>query len=113
MTIAEIEARVKEIDEQLAICDKATPGPWETGGGCVLQEAFPADIITEALHSSDLVDGDYQQGNIDFIAAAREGWPQALRNERAALFALLEVEFCYNCRNEGGDDHKRRRCGSY
>ena len=58
----------EELDEQLAICDAATPGPW------------PHEELTEW-------EGPIPDKCIRFIAAARTGYPAALSDlkaERAA-----------------------------
>lgn len=73
MNIIEQAAKVlAEIDEQLALAEKATAGPWKPHipiqGRC---NAMPEDFA--------------------FIAASRTGWPTTLRCLKTAIEGLLEI----------------------
>ena len=73
------------LEEQLALCTKATPAPWrrEKGAGdkwrviLALKEKFIADYP----YAFRIVDGD----NYDFIVAARTGYPTLLQWALEAL----------------------------
>jgi hypothetical protein len=68
-----------EIKAALAICEAATPGPYELGeaGACNVVR-FDGDDITGVAFVPD-------KHNASFFAAAREGWPRA-----RAVLALHE-----------------------
>lgn len=84
MTLAEIDARLAEIEEELEVCRAATPGPWTR-----------ATSQGEYIHSSDVTDAAAVAGprsahaaDAEFVILARDGYPRALENERALLRAL-------------------------
>lgn len=75
----------RDFEQDLRTCEAATPGPWvttyydervsKTPHWCV--DCNPPDVLTVAI-----LDGGYggnEQLDADFIAAAREGWPAAIR----------------------------------
>lgn len=71
-----------EAGAALAIADGATPGPWETDGGDVVETVNPIDDVDEdcsdvceVLHYRASDDAD-EHGTAAFIAAARTGWPR-------------------------------------
>ena len=83
--------QVRDLEADLAICEAATPGPWR--------------INDDSRYSNCLVWGSRGSGrgaiaevrdynlswrdNVRFIAAAREGWPYAIRR---ALEAESEID---------------------
>lgn len=78
--------------EQLALVGKATPGPWR----CVVANQsvdFGRRIVGGGRALADLStrDGDEDQLDAEFIAAAREGYPAALRALLDTRAALREV----------------------
>lgn len=91
-----------KIDKE--ICDKATPGPWKASGDInhmvFAKEGIsgePIAIIADCgkLHHADTKEHVAEiQANAEFIAAAREGWPEAINRAIAAeeLVALLQNE---------------------
>ena len=71
----------RDLNEDLAICNAATQGPWVYSEGLyvvknVTGDSFEwdADFVAEAGAEEDAA----------FIAAAREGWPHAIRRAQAA-----------------------------
>lgn len=81
---------MRDLKADLEICNAATPGPWvEIGDG---------DFVVQ---NQWLEDGDFRQGickllhkpqkqcDAQFIAQAREGWPEAIER---AIAAEAEVE---------------------
>lgn len=71
----------RDLNEDLAICNAATQGPWVYSEGLyvvknVTGDSFEwdADFVAEAGTEEDAA----------FIAAAREGWPHAIRRAQAA-----------------------------
>ena len=101
---------MRDLQKDLEICNKATPGPWErnekpsfgdwwvcSGGQhiCLL----PAD-------KKGTYYGEMFRANSDFIAAAREGWPHAIERAIKAEAKLDRlIEGCMRCAGE--DDHER------
>ena len=86
---------MRDLQADLQICNKATPGPWETeygAGYCVINE----DVI---------VCSDIWQNDAEFIAEAREGWPHAIERaikaeaENAKLRAVVDAarKVCQEC----------------
>jgi len=81
-----------EAGAALAIADGATPGPWETDGGDVVETVNPIDDVDEdcsdvceVLHYRASDDAD-EHGTAAFIAAARTGWPR----DAARVAVLVE-----------------------
>lgn len=71
----------RDLNEDLAICNAATQGPWVYSEGLyvvknVTGDSFEwdADFVAEAGAEEDAA----------FTAAAREGWPHAIRRAQAA-----------------------------
>lgn len=78
----------RDLNEDLAICNAATQGPWVYSEGLyvvknVTGDSFEwdADFVAEAGAEEDAA----------FIAAAREGWPHAIRRAQAAESELAEL----------------------
>lgn len=88
----EIE-ETRDLEADLAICEAATPGPWENYVDAVGQRASD----TKRIWVCQLYDGlephindfDNQEANARFISEARQGWPYAIRR---ALAAEAEVD---------------------
>ena len=72
---------MRELKADLEICEKATPGEWATtyGSEFVVQDKYDKDDcrqgICKLLHKPKINE------DAQFIASAREGWPEAI--ERA------------------------------
>ena len=96
----------RDLKADLEICNKATPGPWKCRGeDCdgINTAYYPENKIrTEGYGCdntfiADLNDDEYhiysslqeQIANAEFIAQAREGWPEAIER---AIKAEAEVE---------------------
>ena len=99
------------IREQLQLCAKATPGPWcdgfDDGSGRIGDRDGAYITLAEAAHPEErfptvIVGGDYEgipqgvlkQQDVDFLIAAREGYPLTLRllKETRALLGLVLLE---------------------
>lgn len=94
------------IDEALALCEKATPGPWDTDEDetgrvwrrlpteYIASAKFdpPADGHGQASRRSECNPRTFDQRHNDaaFIAAAREGWPKALKALEILLAAVRQ-----------------------
>ena len=88
---------IDKINQQLAICKAATPGPWD------VEERPPAErksLSDEAwaqhfwinTHWGPCVDSEFVDLDLAFIAAARTGWPAALKELAEAKARLLQAE---------------------
>lgn len=72
----------RNLHADLALCDAATPGPWEsadTTDGFYILDADDYVLAATLERASDAT----------FILEAREGWPEAIRR---AIAAEAEVE---------------------
>ena len=107
ITIEDIDKRLSEIDAALALWDETTNGPW------LAKEYQPAlsehtrarYLIVYGVNDKGedynrrLIDaGDFagsaatlDEGDAKFIAAAYEGWPLSLHNERNWLHSLRDL----------------------
>src|SRR5262245_13724563 len=100
--------RARDLLADLALCAEATPGPWYVVGppwlppGCAASivaghpDPHLAPAVLDAVEITEW-DGeaegpDYSQSDADlaFAAAARTGWPAAIRRALAAEAALHE-----------------------
>ena len=88
MSITERAAIVlREIDEALAMSERATPGPWETD----TQAKRPA-VFSE---NGDFIGVDMSPSNSLFVSTSRTGWPKSLRSLKTAIevfLAIIDVE---------------------
>lgn len=84
MTLSEIDARLEEIEAELAICRAATPGPWVIG-----KDVDDESVTSFAIFGEEVVALDIEPEEVAaFIASARAGYPRALAGERRLLRAL-------------------------
>lgn len=68
----------RDLKADFEICNKATPGPWNVAGPeNTIKDADGKQVCFVTIHGSSM----HGRSNIPFIAAAREGWPEAI--ERA------------------------------
>ena len=95
----------EEIDKQFAICDAATPGPWRSmrrGNQFIEAKYLPTARVVAASEIPELVrpwnphacisfmkldaaeTARFIDADADFIAAARTGYPEALRDLKLA-----------------------------
>lgn len=75
---------MRDLQADLEICNKATPGPWIHRNG-----VLPEVVILEKEEAFNLVAECPGNINAAFIAAARKGWPHAIER---AINAEAEVE---------------------
>ena len=99
MNITEQAAAVlQEIDEQLALADKATAGPWTLGKGVkTIREqgkAGPYGFVARTHLAGEFCPRNDKEknDNATFIASARTVCPTALRMLKTAIEGLLRVE---------------------
>ena len=93
-----------EIDEQLAICEKATAGTWFNHDGMVCCTKPPliepherpchvAKCYTESVFVDKNITIDEMHANTRFIASARTVCPKSLRMNKTAIEGMLEILF--------------------
>ena len=89
----------RDLNYDLEICDKATPGPWKYEPGewdcnkecgdpapCLkevsecgyIKQLYPANVIGPFIIECDAYCG-LNDDNAKFVAAARDGWPEAIK----------------------------------
>ena len=80
---------LQEIDEQLALADKATAGPWTASEELgTIRSGYGQDLL--AVCSLTVIQREAQR-NAAFIASARTVCPTALRMLKTAIEGLLEI----------------------
>lgn len=82
----------RDLEVDLAICEAATPGPWEAQISQSGSEVVTGDDSSTWVCQLWYKDEDIMQNhksNARFIAEAREGWPYAIRR---ALAAEAEID---------------------
>jgi hypothetical protein len=95
---------MRDLQKDLAICNKATPGTWKRnekpsfGDWWVYSEGqhiclLPAD--KKGTHY-----GEMFKANAEFIAAAREGWPHAIERATKAEAKVERLQKVYAITNE-------------
>lgn len=90
---------LREIDAALELAEKATPGPWKTGGTGELLMRGKWGIGSLTCHEyvaedCPVIPEVEQRDNAAFIAASRNGWPKALRALKTAIEGLLKANPC-------------------
>lgn len=81
------------VEQQLALCEKATPGPWWRRAWIDTDPAIwgpDGDIIARCR--GNLAEGGTASQNAHFVATAREGYPMALKE-----LQRLRRRRCTNC----------------
>ena len=74
--------QTRDLEADLAICEAATPGPWECKYGQTAHHIRNLELkVSVALAARGT--------NAHFITEAREGWPYAIRR---AMVAEAEVD---------------------
>lgn len=84
-----------EIDAALAICEKATAGPWEAGAESGMAFLSARDrcipgISDIGLYADDTTTSEGLR-NLGFIASARTVCPKSLRMNKTAIEGFLEI----------------------
>jgi len=69
---------VRDLIADKDVCDKATPGPW------VMVEESEGSRFYSVIHGTAGVSFSGNRDDNKFIAAAREGWPEAIERAIAA-----------------------------
>jgi len=79
---------MRDLEKDLELCNQATPGPWKCESSMhseyayeVCQDMFLDPIICSVINENDA----------RFIAAAREGWPEAIQRAHKAEKELKKV----------------------
>lgn len=75
-------ARPRDLQRDLELCDAATPGPWMGDGS----QIWSGDILIATMWD------DFNYADRDFIAQAREGWPEAIHRALAAENRVRQLE---------------------
>ncbi len=83
----------RDLKKDLELCNKATKGPWYTGG----IDGVPNRLIaTTSFYGGGKIYTRGQEANpgadAEFIAAARDGWPEAIKRSIEAEAKILELE---------------------
>lgn len=92
---------MRDLKADLELCQKATPGPWEYDG--MHNEIHTPQgeeyflIISECRAAPDqefICDsfGHHYDNNFAFIAAAREGWPEAIERAIKAEEEVVKLQ---------------------
>jgi hypothetical protein len=100
----------KQINEILAVCEKATPGPWEVKD---MDDCFIEPRIC-MIPGNGCYDYEKRGGNADFIALARTALPQ-LAEEVIKLLAVAEAGkiSLRHCLPEPNEDEECVVCDGY
>ncbi|MNO32460.1 hypothetical protein D3C76_224490 [compost metagenome] len=82
---------MRDLEADQAICEAATPGPWQIGTqDCVVQDFWDVDgsrqLIFDAKHPLNF------KADTIFTAAARTGWPEAIKRALAAEERVDKLE---------------------
>ncbi|WP_127580158.1 hypothetical protein [Paenibacillus koleovorans] len=72
----------RDLEADLAICEAATPGNWETDGFSVFTEMKPDYSGGYSIFHSH--EGPNRENDCEFASAARAGWPYAIRRAMEA-----------------------------
>lgn len=98
--------QARDLDADLAICEAATPGPLVICEKYIVQDRYDKDDYRQAIFKPlhlPMISADMK-----FAAAAREGWPVAIRR---ALEAEAKIDRLENELRMLQDVHNRnRRC---
>lgn len=73
-------SRFMTLDEQKAICDKATPGPWQTR---FMYRMFQSARLDPSTLFDTKPEDDWKDA--DFCTTARTEWPKLIEEHRKAL----------------------------
>jgi hypothetical protein len=100
---------MRDLKADLALCDKATPGPWKANAAHTFVCAGKVEICFNSFHAEEAED------NIAFISAAREAWPEAIRRALAAEARVKELEAaihaeCRRCAEHNKDLERAEDC---
>jgi hypothetical protein len=75
---------MRDLQADLELCEKATPGPWTAVAGKFPKVNSSAATLFAAIYASD--------ADAQLAAAAREGWPEAIRRALAAEGRAQDLE---------------------
>ena len=107
---------MRDLQEDLEICNKATPGPWyrEKTGAEFKGFSLECLIGTTSLYTTgnnifaQPQRGSFPAADANFIAAAREGWPEAIERAIKAEEELQKAfEMIMLMNAEGCDKHQQ------
>ncbi len=86
----------RDLKADLEICDRTTPGPW-----AIEKPMFHSGVIAvkndsafDWICSMQVSNQPNFRNDADFIATAREGWPEAIKRAIAAEYELARVTSC-------------------
>ncbi len=75
---------MRDLEKDLAICEAATPGPW--------------DDVADIVHSGNSCGDEYNCGieckeaDARFITESRTGWPEAIKRAKAAMAEVKRLK---------------------
>ncbi len=77
---------MRDLKKDLEICEAATPGPWKwiTKGNTVQSRAVTTDTGKCGIQKTICASISTKSNDAQFIASAREGWPEAIQRAIAA-----------------------------
>lgn len=79
-----------ELKRLEALCEAATPGPWETDG--VVYVLGPTEPLANGGTTQKGIADSYEESDADFIAAARVAMPAAIAEIRRLRGLLKDAE---------------------
>lgn len=89
---------LQQIDEQLALAEKASPGPWtvfgthETEVLTAPNPPYEEPLVIVDTRFFEKMTNPREKEDAAFIAASRTGWPTALRCFKTAIEGLLDSD---------------------
>jgi len=86
----------RDLKADLGICDKATPGPWgieyRGSGKPPFYYLWRCDKDGILGGLMNMLANIYYDGDAQFIAAAREGWPEAIERALRAEAQVAKIQ---------------------
>jgi hypothetical protein len=87
MSSTAVKSEARDLDADLAICEAATPGAWETDTFSIftaMRPDFTGGLTVASLRGMWKVSNPKHENDCEFIAAARTGWPYAILRAKDA-----------------------------
>lgn len=85
-----MKSLLEQIESRLAVCAKATPGPWGENSGCASDTGLELFVTCDEHHET--VAKVYTMGDREFIAASRNQREGELAALKVALEKLNELD---------------------
>jgi len=103
----------RDLDADLAICEAATSGEWETDGFAIftkMKPDFSGGLTIAQLCGTWNVSNPLHEFDCEFIVAAREGWPYAILRAQEAERENDKLHDEINLLQEQLNQHHRSTC---